>query len=660
MPTADPRQMRTSDTSRPRRRPELKACAALLGALSLDAPAQDNAIGGADDAFGSRIGQESIGLYSESLVRGFDLQQAGNYRIGGAYFARAASPPDTIVASSQIRVGAGALPLDFPAPSGIVQYALQPADRDRARIELGFQHLLDDNPRPYLRAFFARRSDDGRFSIAGGALGSPSARYIFGNEAKYRSAGIVPRLRFGERWQATGFHGVYVQRYQADVGFAPAADVRLPEPDRLRYLGQPWSRFDTRNTTSGLIVATDAEANAWDYSLSAIRSRVDRPRSDFNLFDGVDADGGADASVVVARDRGIDSRALEAVARHDWTRETHRNELTLLARSRRSDYRSPRTSLVSLGPASLWGDVPSLPAPEDEADALPSRARVEQREAGLGWQFRHRNGFAWNLGLRRVSIDETAFPANGASSARRSQAWLHNAAIVVPLSERTTAFAATTRGIEEAGIAPENARNRFEVLPPILATQSEFGAKWQPTAALTLLGTAFRIRKPDPGFDANGVYRFMEEVEHRGIELSAAGELAEGLRVVAGASWMRLRLSGERVDAGEIGERPIGRSSKLALASFDYAPPAWRGFSLDADATYYGPRPADDRNRAQTPGYTLVNVGARYRFDLGGKPAALRLRVYNATDKYAWVAGGSGIHSYEPERRIMLSLSLGE
>lgn len=652
--------MSTSDCFRTRRRSAPNACAALLGLLALEARAQDNAIGGADDAFGSRIGQESIGLYSESLVRGFDLQQAGNYRIGNAYFVRAASPPDTIVASSQIRVGASALPLDFPAPSGIVQYSLLPGDRERTRVELGFQHLLDDNPRPYLRAFFARRSEDGRFSLAGGALGSPSARYIFGNEAKYRSAGILPRLRLGERWQLTGFHGVYVQRYQADVGFAPAAGARLPEPDRLRYLGQPWSRFDTRNTSTGAILASDATANAWDYSLSAIRSRVDRPRSDFNLFDEVEADGRADASVVVARDRGIDSQALETVARRDWTRTTYRNELVLLARARRSDYRSPRTTTIAIGPTSIWGGVPALPAPEDAAEERHARDRVEQREAGLGWQFRHRSGFAANVGLRRVSIDEAAFPVDGAPTSRRSQTWLHNAALVFPLSTRLTAFAATTRGIEEAGAAPENARNRFEVLPPILARQSEIGAKWQPAPALTLLGTVFQIRKPDPGFDANGVYRFMEDVEHRGVELSAAGELAEGLRVVAGASWMRLRLHGERVDAGEIGAQPIGRSSKLALASFDYAPAAWRGFSLDADATYYGPRPADARNLRRTPGYALLNVGARYRFALGGRPAALRLRIYNATDKYAWTVGGSGIQSYEPERRVMLSLSLGD
>ena len=46
-------------------------CAATDGEREEDVKAQ------ADDAFGSRVGTESIGLYSESLVRGFDLQQAG-------------------------------------------------------------------------------------------------------------------------------------------------------------------------------------------------------------------------------------------------------------------------------------------------------------------------------------------------------------------------------------------------------------------------------------------------------------------------------------------------------------------------------------------------------------------------------------------------------
>ncbi|NZA26444.1 hypothetical protein H0E84_08600 [Luteimonas sp. SJ-92] len=634
---------------------------ALAGTATLaPARAQDDVISEADDAFGSRIGVESIGLYSESLVRGFNLQQAGNYRIGGAYFVRAAAPPDTIVAGSQIRVGPSALALDFPAPSGVVEYRLLDDARERRSLELGFQHLLDANPRPYARAFFTRRSRDGRASLSGGALGSPSARYYYGNEARYGGLGLVPRMALGERWQATAFHGSYRQRYQADVGYQAAGAHPLPRIDRSRYPGQDWSRYDTRNTTTGAILTTQPRAGAWDMSLSAIDSRVDRPRSDFNLFREVDADGGATATTIVAHDRRLRARAYEASARRDWSRDQRRDELVVTLRGRRSHYHGPRVRTVVLGHTSLSGPPPRMADPGDWGGEAGSTAAIGQEEAGIGWHHLRASGMAANLGLRRVRLDESSLAADGARTSRSSSQWLYNAAVVLPLAERLTAFASTTRAIEEAGAAPEHARNRFQILPPALARQVEVGTKWQAAGGLAVIGALFEISKPEPGFDADGTYRLLTEVRHRGAELSVAGDIGGGLNVVAGLSWLQPRLRGELVDAGTTGRRPVGRSSRLALASFRYQPPGWDGFSVDADAAHHGEAPADPFGRTRVPARTIVNAGARYRHVAGGVPVLWRLRIYNATDRFAWSAGSSGIQTWEPGRRIMLSMTLGE
>jgi iron complex outermembrane receptor protein len=622
------------------------------------ASAADDVKEQAADAFGSRIGTESIGLYSESLVRGFDLQQAGNYRLGEAYFARAAAPPDTLVEGARIRVGPNALDIGFPAPSGIVQYRLLPGDRDRARVELGFQHLLDSNPRPYLRAHFAYRPQDGALSLAGGAIGSPSARYIFGNLARYQGIGLIPRLTLGEDWQATVFYGRYDQRYQADVGFLPATD-RMPRPERLDYLGQAWSRFDTRNTTYGAILASHPRDGRWDYSLSAIHSRIRRPRSDLNIFSEVDADGRARARVSIARDRAVLSRAYEASAERDWAAGGRRDRLTLLTRLRRSDYTSPQVDSLALGEVSVFDPVPQ--APEPVVAARPrARSSIDQEEFGAAWQRQWQHGAALNLGARLVALEEAAVSASGIASGRDSRAWLYNASLVVPVSAHATAFASYVRGIEEAGVAPQNATNAFEVLPPALARQSELGMKWQPTARFTLIGTLFEIAKPEPGFDRDRSYRLIGDVRHRGAELSMIATLAPGLDALVGGTWMRARLEGPAVEQDIVGERPVGRPERLALASLNYRPPAASAWSFDIDATYAGPRPADALNRTRTPGYTLVNAGLRYRFDQGPMPAALRLRVYNATDKYAWYADSGGMQAYEPARRVQLSVILGE
>ena len=63
---------------------------AITLAASVAAPAWaqragENAVTSADDAFGTSVGNEQIGLYSSDEVRGFSPGAAGNIRIDGLY-----------------------------------------------------------------------------------------------------------------------------------------------------------------------------------------------------------------------------------------------------------------------------------------------------------------------------------------------------------------------------------------------------------------------------------------------------------------------------------------------------------------------------------------------------------------------------------------------
>ena len=59
--------------------------AALLGdsAPARAQRANENAVESADDAFGTSVGNEKIGLYSAGDVRGFSPSSAGNIRVEG-------------------------------------------------------------------------------------------------------------------------------------------------------------------------------------------------------------------------------------------------------------------------------------------------------------------------------------------------------------------------------------------------------------------------------------------------------------------------------------------------------------------------------------------------------------------------------------------------
>ena len=102
----------------------------LLGSLMLPliATAQrvdDNAVTAANDAFGTTVGTQTIGLYDPGNVRGFSPKDAGNLRIEGLYFDQQTYTADScLVPEQSIKVGLTAQSFDFPAPTGIANYSL--------------------------------------------------------------------------------------------------------------------------------------------------------------------------------------------------------------------------------------------------------------------------------------------------------------------------------------------------------------------------------------------------------------------------------------------------------------------------------------------------------------------------------------------------------
>ena len=99
-------------------KPSALGAALMLSAIATPALAQrvtDNAVTSAEDAFGTSIGNERVGLYSSSEVRGFSPITANNIRLEGLYMDRPASFTDRLVESNLIRVGLTAQNYLFPA-----------------------------------------------------------------------------------------------------------------------------------------------------------------------------------------------------------------------------------------------------------------------------------------------------------------------------------------------------------------------------------------------------------------------------------------------------------------------------------------------------------------------------------------------------------------
>ena len=114
------------------------------GAIILAQPAVaqrtgDNAIASAQDAFGTSVGDSSIGIYGETDVRGFSPTDAGNLRIEGLYYDQQGTLAERLQQGSTIRVGISAQSYPFPAPTGIADYTLRkPGNEAIASVGLAY------------------------------------------------------------------------------------------------------------------------------------------------------------------------------------------------------------------------------------------------------------------------------------------------------------------------------------------------------------------------------------------------------------------------------------------------------------------------------------------------------------------------------------------
>ncbi|WP_068877075.1 TonB-dependent receptor [Phenylobacterium sp. CCH9-H3] len=627
-------------------------CPLLLAlAAATPAAAQDSAVKSAADAFGERVGVEQLGLYSEGQVRGFDLGASGAYRIEDAYFSRASPLNDPVLAGVGVRVGVNAARLAYPAPSGVVSYRLREAGPVN-QFSLG-AGLRDFGTRT-IEGNGSWKSEDGRFSLAGGFVARPLVRWAPGTEGEAADVGVVGAWRVSPNQRLRAFASHYARNYDGDYAMKAADDALPPNPRTLHNYGPDWARVEAANTNLGVLY--DGAFGDWSVNLSAFRSIFDNDRSDFTVIE-TRADGSARGKTLVSPGRTNVSDSAEArVSRVVRTGELS-HLFSVSARGRRSEVDLASSLAVDIGAFTLAGKPP--PSPEPRWSGARGLDVVEQVTGSVGYGLVWGERLQLRLGAHRTRYDKTVDTVGGARTRGVSETTLYNASAIVSLTPRTSVFGSWVTGLEESGVAPQSATNRNEVLPPVEAEQFELGVRHALTPDLTLIGAVFDVSKPTTGFRADGAFDLVGRVRHRGIEGSLAGRLDEKTSVVLGAVVFEPEVTGPLVDAGVVGSRAAGISTTVVNASVERDLAA--GWAVDAQFTYWGERWADSGNTFKTPAAPLLNIGARRRFELAGRPAQFRILASNITAEGGyWASPSSLLWPIAPRTvRAMLTLTFG-
>lgn len=622
----------------------------VLTVAALAQRAEENVVRTAEDAFGTALGRESLGLYDEEQVRGLSPTAAGNLRIEGLYFDQRAGLNERLRRGLTIRVGPAALGYPFPAPSGIVDYGLRLPETSVTSLQAGGGSRGD----AYGEVDLSIAAHGLRPGLQAG-VGWQREVAPNGTETLSSSGALLQRWTPREGVSLTSFAGITESEDVAGPIYLPAGAFPPHRVRRYRFDGPDWAR--SRYTESNLgLIGRATMADGWTFNAGLFYSALSTRRGFTNLLTDLRPDGSARRVVIADANQSTASLSGEVRLGRTLYEGPRQHTVLLSLRGRSQASRYGGSDEVDLGPTVL-GERATSPRPHFRFGPR-TLDMVEQGLVGLGYDGRWPGVGELNLGLQRSDYRKTVQAPGLPAALGRETPWLLNAAVAATVTPRLALYAGYTRGLEETGEVPDFAANRLSLLPAIRTEQVDAGLRWTVAPDLRLVTGVFEVRRPYFAVDGDGAFRTLGDVHYRGGELSLAGDVAERLSVVAGALLLRPRVSGEAVRAGGAGPRPVGQPERLLTLNVDWRVPRVEGLSLDLGVAHAGQLPATTDNRVALPARTVLDLGARYRFHLSGTPVTLRVSLANLTDSFGWEVIGSGGYSAQPGRTLTAYLTV--
>jgi iron complex outermembrane receptor protein len=613
--------------------------------------AEDNAVTVAEDAFGTAIGLQNVGLYSATDARGFNPQQAGNLRIEGLYFDQetwVTSP--CMVRETAMRIGIAAQAYAFPSPTGIADFSLHtPGD------EWKFSGLASRGP-------FNGRSIqlEEEMPLAGRTLSADlCAGYYrnftpdqirqdgtaeFGATLRWRPGGSTEIIPF---WSYLNGGG-----HQSLPAVYTDGTVPLPRFRERDLTAQTWTTQAWRMTTIGAVARSDFD-DRWRLAAGVFHSREADPWS-FSPYLQLNAAGTADSSVDVAPPLSADSTSGEMRLTGAATQDAHRHQLEFAVRGRTVARSYGGDDDLDFGNQPLQGMVQSA----EPAIVLTRESEDLTRELDLGATYEER----WQgvgsaaVGVLKDNYRRTSEVPLAAPATFRTTPLLVNARLALDGGSDILYYGSYTQGLEDSALAPVSAVNRGE--PPAAARtwQVDAGLRYAPGSSLRVILGVFDIHKPYLNLDAANVYRPLGRLYNAGVESSVSYSDA-GLTLLAGGVWLRPHVGLGVPQPGVTGSVPIGPVPLPLTANLDYAPTRWGPWAASFQWNRLSARVATQDDLQRLPPLATVGAGVRYQWKLHALSWTLRFDGFNLTDAEGLHVSALGLVLPEQGRHFALTLA---
>ncbi len=590
----------------------------------------ENAYAVAEDAFGTRVGNEGLGLYSSRDARGFDPSQAGNVRLEGLYFDQQGAFGGRLNRSTTMHVGISAQSYPLPAPTGIADLSLVLPGNEHI---LSFQITHQDHGGANQHSIDISTPLSPTLGLVGGVVFSPNTNE-WGGRNYNAATGWLLRWRPNDNFELIPFgnYNKVIEQWVQPQIFT-AGNFLPPAFHRRRFFGQTWANRQADDFTYGIIARGNPTPH-WRLQAGLFRSDDQRPVSHAIFYRNTQADGTANLDILASPRGRSDSMSGEVRASGVYTAGDYRHTVHFTLRGRNIERLFGGASSASFGPAVIGIYQPQVeptytfgPRDKDVVRQLTPGATYFGQWAGVG---------EFSIGLQKAFYRRRFGRETVSPLTTTSRPWLYNGTISVTPTPRLALYGSYTRGLEEFGTAPDNAVNRGAPMPADITEQFDAGLRYRVLNNLRFMVGLFEVRKPYFDRDLVNVYGRVGNRSHKGIETSLTGQLAPGLSLVAGAVLLKARVTGPNVASGQIGKVPTGVPASVYTANLQYGPAAWKGFSVDAQFKRSAAEYVNRTNTFSIPASATIDLGTRYIFKAFGANASIRFQVLNVTAAYAW------------------------
>lgn len=309
--------------------------------------------------------------------------------------------------------------------------------------------------------------------------------------------------------------------------------------------------------------------------------------------------------------------------------------------------------LFGLAPLDLFNPVYSA-APVPLGPFFASDNRLTQFGAYAQYRAKIAERFVAVAGVRYSDSENlTRDPSAGTSRRQDDEKVTFNAALMYLAPGGFNPYVSYAESFEpQVGFDPLASG---ETPPPSLGRQYEAGLRWRSQdGRVEATASAFRIDQTNivNGDPANPGFSVLVGAQrHDGFELELTGRPFENLRVQAGYAFLDAEIT--RSNNGDQGLRPLNvpRHAAAAFATLDGAAFGLPAADLSAGVRHVGERRATDEGDT-LPDFTVVDLGARYRFDR----VTLQLNVKNLFDTRYFTAANFGSINYGEPRVVQASL----